>query len=185
MTDRDIALQMFQKAVELLRGAQLLHRSHHEHAAYVCSIHAGINAADAIGHHEGDPYRGTDHRAAGQHLRDLDISLAKPAQALRRLADRKSDVEYREMRYTRNQTADAVSDATLLVKTAAAWIGADYETAHTTTISDLPELILRIENDAQRFDIPLNTPPWSTTLAILTTLSDRGATIDQILDTRD
>jgi len=46
---------MFGKAVDLLNAAQLLCRLHQDHAAFVCAIHAGINAADAIGHSEDDP----------------------------------------------------------------------------------------------------------------------------------
>lgn len=60
---------MFSKAVDLLNAARLLHRAYHDHAASVCAIHAGINAADAIGHFENDPYRGFEHRAAADHLR--------------------------------------------------------------------------------------------------------------------
>jgi len=67
-------------------------------------------------------YVGFEHRAAADHLRRLDVALAKLAQSLRRLVDRKSTVEYREARFTRNQTTDAVRDAAVLVQAAGEWV---------------------------------------------------------------
>ncbi len=175
------ALQMFRKATELLRATEMLHRSHQDHAAYVCASHAGINAADAIGLYESDPYRGTNHRDAGAHLRQLDVTLAKPAQALNRLADSKSSVEYRELRFTRNQVADAVGDATVLVRAASQWIGADFDEDRPVAIGQLRELVKAIERESQREGLDLGKPPWSTTIAILNSLSNKGTTIDELL----
>lgn len=172
---------MLGKAVDLLNAAQLLRRSHQDHAAFVCAIHAGINAADAIGHFEDDPYLGVEHRAAADHLRQLDVTLARPAQSLRRLVDRKSTVEYREARFTRNQAADAVRDAAVLVQTAAEWIGAEFNVPPWVSTGEMGDLMRDMERDADRDGIDLGDPPWSTTMAILTALADSGSTIGSIL----
>ncbi len=172
---------MFGKAVDLLNAAQLLGRSHQDHAAFVCAIHAGINAADAIGHFEDDPYLGVEHRAAADHLRRLDVTLARPAQSLRRLVDRKSTVEYREARFTSNQAADAVRDATVLVSAAGEWIGAAFSEPSWTATGEIGDLLCDLEHRAAAEGIDLGDSPWSTTMAILAALADNGSTIDGIV----
>ncbi len=134
------AAEMFAKALDLYRASALLQGATHDHAALICAIHSGINSADAIGLYEDDPYRGTEHRAAADHLRQLDVRFRKPAQSLRRLVDRKSSAEYRRARYTRNQVTDAIGDARLLLETAALWLQvpvADVQRTVTITFGDV------------------------------------------------
>lgn len=175
---------MFGKAVDLLTAAQLLERSHQDHAAFVCAIHAGINAADAIGYFEDDPYPGFDHQGAADHLRRLDVALAKPAQSLRRLVDRKSTVEYRQARFTRNQAADAVRDAALLVQAAGEWIDAEYVEPSWVSTGQIGDLVRDVEREAAARGIDLSRPPWSMTVAILAALENSGATFEDILRER-
>lgn len=168
------------KACDLLEGAMLLHRAHHDHAAFVCAIHAGINAADAIGHHDGYPFAGTEHRKAADHLRQLDASLSKPAQSLRRLADRKSTVEYREARFTRSQTADAVGDATVLVMAAPDRIGIEY-LAPTDVHESFDALVGAIEKEGTQHQIDLGAYPWDVTLSMIALLSRSGGSVEDLL----
>ncbi len=134
------ATEMFTKALDLYRASALLQGAHHDHAALICAIHSGINSADAIGLYEDDPYRSTEHRAAADHLRQLDARFQKPAQSLRRLVERKSTAEYRRARYTRNQVSDAISDARLLLEAAASWLRipvADVQSTVTISFDDI------------------------------------------------
>lgn len=173
------AREMFDKARDLYLAADLLHRSHHDHAALICAIHSGINSADAIGQVEADPFRGTEHKAAADHLRKLDPRLALPAKALRRLASRKSSAEYREARYTRNQIADAIVDARLLLDVAATWL--DTDTGIDSKDGSFNDLIGELELAASRASMNLSAAPWQTIIAILEALSGCGTSVDQIL----
>jgi len=173
--------EMYCTARELFRASALLHAAHQDHAALICAIHSGINSADAIGIHEGDPYRGMEHRAAADHLRQLDIRLRKPAQALRRLVDRKSTAEYRQARYTRHQVQNAVGDARLLVHIAASWIEYPSDESQSTELVSMGDLMRDIEREAAGAGLDVSQPPWNLTLALLGSPATRGVTMEEAL----
>lgn len=173
--------EMYFKAHELFQASTLLHAAHQDHAALICAIHSGINSADAIGMYEGDPYEGMEHRAAADHLRNLDIRLRKPAQALSRLVDRKSTAEYRQARYTRNQVKDAVGDTRLLVKVAASWIERPFNESQSERSMSISDLVRDIERESDRADLDLSQPPWDVTLATLSSLAAQGVTVENVL----
>lgn len=166
----DSATEMFDKAVELLRGAELLHSgAGNEHAALICAIHAGINAADAIGEHEGDPYRKYDHAGAADHLRSLDtVAYQRPAQSLRRLVQKKSTAEYRTGRFTKNQTADAISDCRVVVQAAADVLGVVSPTDPST--AGLTSLIGDLRREISRRGLDESDQPWNAVLKVLASL---------------
>lgn len=89
-------------------------------------------------------------------------------------------VEYREARFTRNQTADAVADASVMVRAAAEWIGANYDESESASTGQIDQLVRELEREARREGIDLGHPPWSTTVALLTALSEAGATFGSI-----
>lgn len=173
--------EMYYKARELFRASALLHAAHQDHAALICAIHLGINSADAIGIYEGQPYRGTEHRAAADHLRQLDIRLRKPAQELRRLVDRKSTAEYRQTRYTRHEVQNAVGDARLLVHIAASWIECPSDETHSAESVSMGDLMRDVAREAAGASLDVSQPPWNRTLALLGSFATRGIIMEEAL----
>ncbi len=72
-------------------------------------------------------------------------------------------MEYREARFARNQAADAVRDAAVLVQAAGEWIDAEIIGPSRVATGEMSDLVRDIERDAAKRGIDLGNPPWSTT----------------------
>lgn len=108
------------KAKQLVEEAgSALEGSRHD-AAMLNSIHAGINAADAVtvalaGRRSTDP----DHQRAADLLGEVgrgSDSIAERVKQLRSLLGRKNRVEYESRRASTSEAADAVARADRLVQ---------------------------------------------------------------------